>query len=88
MLKHVFFPKQFMLTMFVPILKSENGYITRRSNYRPIALVTVCSKMINIFIVKQMSDCLWTTAKQFAYNKGHSTEMCIFFIKRVYTLLL
>ena len=44
MLKHGFLPKQFMLTMIVPILKSKNGDITSKSNYRPIALATVCSK--------------------------------------------
>ena len=81
MLKHGFFPKQFMLNMIVPILKSKNGDITSKSNYRPIALATVCSKIIEIFIVKQMSDYLLTTDNQFAYKKGHSTEMCIFLLK-------
>ena len=75
------FPKQFMLTMIVPILKSKNGDITNKSNDGPIALVTVCSKIIEIFIVKQMSDYLWTTDNQFAYKKGYSTEMCIFLLK-------
>ena len=51
-LKHVFLPKQFMLTMIVPILKSKNGDITSKSNYRPIALATVCSKIMEIFIVR------------------------------------
>ena len=37
MLKHGFIPKQFMLTMIVPILKNKNGDITSKSNYRPIA---------------------------------------------------
>ena len=66
MLKHGFLPKQFMLTTIVPILKSKNGDITSKSNYRPIALATVCSKIMEIFIVKQMSDYLWTTDNQFA----------------------
>ena len=52
MLKHVFPPKQFMLTMIVPILKSKNGDITSKSNYRPLALATVCSTIMKIFIVK------------------------------------
>ena len=81
MLKHRFFPKQSMLTTIVPILKSKNGEITSKSNYRPIAFATVCSKIIEIFIVKQMSDYLWTTQSQFAYKRGHSTEMCIFLFK-------
>ena len=70
MLKHGFLPKQFMLTTIVQILKSKNGDITSKSNYRPVALATVCSKIMEIFIVKQMSDYLWTTDNQFAYQKG------------------
>ena len=77
-----------MLTMIVPILKSKNGDITSKSNYRPIALATVCSKIMEIFIVKQMLDYLWTTDYQFAYKKGHSTEICIFVVERMYTSLL
>ena len=81
MLKHGFPPKQFMLTMIVPILKSKNGDITSKSYYHPIALATVCSKIMEIFIVKQVSDYLWTTDNQFAYKKGYSTEMCNFLLK-------
>ena len=67
--------------MIVPILKSENGDITSKSSYRSIALATVCSKIKEIFIVKQTSDYLWTTDYQFACKKGNSTEMCIFLLK-------
>ena len=74
--------------MIVPILKSKNGDITCKSNYRPIALASMCSKIMVIFIVKQISDYLWTTDNQFAYKKGYSTEMCIFFVERMYTSLL
>ena len=38
-----------MLTIIIPILKSKNGNITSKSNYRPIVLVTVCSKIMEIF---------------------------------------
>ena len=44
--------------------------------------------MIDIFIVKQRSDYLWTTDNQFAYKKDHSMKCVFYVIKRVYTLLL
>ena len=81
MLKHAFLTKQFMLTMIVPVLKSKNGDIISKSNYRPIALATVCSKIMEIFIVKQMSDYLCTTDNQFAYKKGYSNERYLFLLK-------
>ena len=88
MLKDGFLPKQIMLTMIVPILKSKNGDITSKSNCRPIALATVCSKIMEIFIVKEMSDYLWTTDNHFACKKGYSTEMCIFCWKNVYVIIV
>ena len=36
-----FLPDSLMLTMIVPILKSKNGDITSKGNYRPIAIATV-----------------------------------------------
>ena len=36
-----FLPDSLMLTMIVPILKSKNGDIPSKINYRPIAIATV-----------------------------------------------
>ena len=36
-----FLPDILMLTMIVPILKSKDGDITSKGNYRPIAIATV-----------------------------------------------
>ena len=40
-MRHGFLPDSLMLTMIVPILKSKNGDITSKGNYRPIAIATV-----------------------------------------------
>ena len=40
-LRHGFLPDSLMLTMIVPILKSKNGDITSKGNYRPIPIATV-----------------------------------------------
>ena len=40
-MRHGFLPDSLMLTMIVPILKSKNGDITSKGNYRPIAIVKV-----------------------------------------------
>ena len=50
MMKHGFLPQQFMTTMLVPILKNKNGDIASKSNYRPIALSTVASKILEIML--------------------------------------
>ena len=85
MIKHGFLPQQFMTTMLVPILKNKNGDIASKSNYRPIALSTVTSKILETILVNHIEEYIVTTENQFAYKKGHSTDMCIFTLKvRVY----
>ena len=89
MIKHGFLPQQFMTTVLVPILKNKNGDIASKSNYRPIALSTVASKILEIILVNHIEEYIVTTENQFAYKKGHSTDMCIFTLKeciRYYTV--
>ena len=89
MIKHGFLPQQFMTTMLVPILKNKNGDIASKSNYRPIALSTVASKILEMILVNHIEEYIVTTENQFAYKKGHSTDMCIFTLKeciRYYTV--
>ena len=88
-LKHGFLPQQFMTTMLVPILKNKNGDIASKSNYRPIALSTAASKILEIILLNHIEEYIMTTENQFAYKKGHSTDMCIFTLKeciRYYTV--
>ena len=40
-------PAEFMKTALVPIIKCKTGNNADKNNYRPIALVTACSKKIN-----------------------------------------
>ena len=45
MLMHGFLPNEFMKSLIVPLIKSKTGDTTDKGNYRPIALVTACSKI-------------------------------------------
>ena len=82
-LKHGFLPVGFMITMIVPILKNKNGDMTSKNNYRPIAIATVMSKILEICVQMKLEDYLWTTDNQFAYKTGHSTDMCVFILKEI-----
>ena len=82
-MRHGFLPDSLMLTMIVPILKSKNGDITSKGNYRPIAIATVISNILEICIQKRLEEYLWTTDNKFAYKKGHSRDMCVFILKEM-----
>ena len=46
-LAHGYLPPAMIETTIVPIVKNMSGNLSDRSNYRPIALATIISKMID-----------------------------------------
>ena len=48
---HSFIPSQCLETVIVPIIKSPTGDISNSGNYRPIAIVTVVSKLFEHLIL-------------------------------------
>ena len=43
---HGYLPRDFMKTAIVSIIKNKSGNSSDKANYRPIALVTACSIII------------------------------------------
>ena len=72
-----------MKTAIVPIMKNKTGDSSVKNNYRPITLVTACSKMFEFCLLEMIEQYLHTNDHQFGYNKQHSTDMCIFIVKSV-----
>ena len=46
-----YLPSEFMKTAIVPIIKNKTGDTSDKNNYRPIALVTACSKILELCIL-------------------------------------
>ena len=72
-----------MKTALVPIVKNKTGDTSDKNNYRPIAIVTVASKLFEICILKVLDAYLITHDHQFGFKYKHSTDMCIFTVKSV-----
>ena len=62
-----------------PVFKKDDP--TDKSNYRPISLLSVPSKILESCIsdtmLKHVTECDLLTEKQWAYRKGHSTELLL-----------
>ena len=72
-----------MKTAIVPIIKNISGNTSDKSNYRPIALVTACSKIFESCLLKMLEQYLETHDLQFGFKSQHATDMCIFTVKSV-----
>lgn len=80
---HGYLPNDFMKSAIVPILKDKSGDSSDVNNYRPIALVTSCSKLFEIVIGTVIGNNLLTCDNQFGFKREHSTDLCIFTVKNV-----
>ena len=83
MLTHDHVPSRLMDTIIISLLKGKKGDTTSKDNYRPIAITTAISKVLEIAILEKFAECLETTCHQFGFKKGLSKENCIFTLKEV-----
>ena len=72
-------PNSCLNTTILPICKNKNGNMSDTSNYRLVAVATVVSKLLEHFILSNISPFLGTTDNQFGFKAGHSTDQCTFF---------
>ena len=83
MLKHSHLPNGLTKVLLIPILKDKTGNISDKDNYRPIALASVSSKILETTILNRSRDCLQTSDHQFGFKPGHSTDMAIYAVKEI-----
>lgn len=67
----------------MPIIKNKTGSIGSKDNYRPIALASAMSKVLENVIMSRIQEALFTSANQFGFKKRHATDQCIFVLKEM-----
>ena len=70
--------KSLLKTTIVPVIKNKCGSLTDCNNYRPIAIATITSKLLESIILLKCEEYFFTSDNQFGFKAGHSTEFCIY----------
>ena len=83
---HGFLPSSLMSVVLIPIIKNKCGNISSKDNYRPIALASVVSKLLEAIILNRSENYLTTNDNQFGFKKRHGTDQCIYILKEVLNL--
>ena len=83
MVLHSYLPNDLMDTVIIPIVKNKKGNVTDIDNYRPIAITSIFSKVLELLILEKYSSFLDTSANQFGFKSKHSTDMSIFAMQQV-----
>ena len=63
------------------IVKNKSGNLSDSNNYRPIAIATITSKLLESVLLLKCSDYLTTCDNQFGFKASHGTDMCIYTLK-------
>ena len=78
----VFLPGSMLAVVLVPIIKHKNGRIDRIDNYRPIALASVVSMVVEMILLDRIYHFLETCPNQFGFkpNLGNDIQLYVYII--------
>ena len=81
MFKHSFMPEACMDTIISPIVKDKTKNITDSKNYRPIAIASTMSKILEKCMLKRIQEHIYTEHNQFGFKQKHGTDLCNMVLK-------
>ena len=71
-----------MHVVIIPLLKCKSKGPADGNSYRPIAIATALSKVLELVLLLRLARYLWTADSQFGFKRAHGTEMVIFELKQ------
>ena len=80
-LAHVYLSPTMIKPTIVPIVKIKSGNLSDSSNYRPIALTTIVSEMIESVLLFKCTEYVSTSDNPFGFKSSDSIELCIYILK-------
>ena len=80
---HGTLPESMLDVILVPVIKDRSKKISCKDNYRPIALASVMSKVVELILLRRAQSWLSTECNQFGFKPEHGTDMCIYAIKEI-----
>ena len=80
-MSHNFTPASCIASVITPTVKNKQGDAGVSSNYGPITVASVISKLLDHIILSKITSYLVTVDNQFGFKERHSTDMCVFLLK-------
>ena len=72
-----------MKSFIVPLIKNKTGDTSDKGNYRPVAIVSACSKIFECVLLGLIEVYLCTSDNQFGFKSKHSTDLCIYTLNSI-----
>ena len=81
---HGFLPDAMLSVVLVPVIKDKCSKINDSDNYRPIALASVISKVVEkSYLTECQIHVLLTTCNQFGFKSKLGTDTCMYALKEI-----
>ena len=80
---HGILPESIMSVLLVPVLKDKAGKLNSIDNYRPIALASILSKVLESILLTRLEMYVLTNDNQFGFKRKHGTDLCIYALKEL-----
>lgn len=80
---HKFLPESLLLVHIIPLIKNKLKDSADPGNYRPIAITTIASKILEFLLLSRLNPFLHTSDNQFGFKANHSTDACIYILKEL-----
>ena len=71
-------PNCLMHVVIIPLLNCKSKDPADVNNYRPIAIATALSEVLEQVFLSRLARYLWTADSQFSFKQARGTEMDIF----------
>ena len=81
--KHMHLPDKLTNVVLTPIVKDKTSSLSAKDNYRPIAVASASSKVLERVFLSRCSSYLSTGCHQFGFKEKHSTDMAIYALKEI-----
>ena len=78
---HQYLPDEMLVVQLIPLIKNRLKDQSDPGNYRPIAITTISSKLLESLLLSRLKEYLTTTDNQFGFKTQHSTDTCIYLLK-------
>ncbi len=83
LMKHDTLPGSMLSVLLVPVVKNKTGKLTSLDNYRPIALASILSKVLEGILMDRLAEYIVSTDNQFGFKNKHGTDLCIYALKEI-----
>ena len=74
LMTHGILPDSLLTVILVPVIKDKAGKVGSMDNYRPIALASILSKVIERILLDRLSEYIHTTDNQFGFKAEHGPQ--------------